>query len=77
MKIMISLCVLAKNISIFKLLSILVPVISCHMDMGTRSTKDLRILTLNMIIFGHLNINSLRNKFDTDGSRQYRYFIYF
>ena len=37
----------------------------CEQDMGTRCIKDLRIFNLNQIIFGHLNVNSLRNKFDT------------
>ena len=51
----------------------------CEQDMGTKSIKDLRISNLNMIIPGHLNVNSLRNKFYTDGygSRQCRYFTSF
>ena len=29
-----------------------------------KALKDIRISNLNKLIFGHLNINSLRNKFD-------------
>ena len=29
-----------------------------------KDIKDIRISNLNKLIFGHLNINSLRNKFD-------------
>ena len=36
----------------------------CEQDMCTRSIKDLRNSNLNRIILGHLNGNSLRNKFD-------------
>ena len=29
-----------------------------------KALKDIRISNMNKLIFGHLNINSLRNKFD-------------
>ena len=29
-----------------------------------KALKDIRINNMNKLIFGHLNINSLRNKFD-------------
>ena len=31
---------------------------------GKKALKDIRISNMNKVIFGHLNINSLRNKFD-------------
>ena len=41
-----------------------IPKISIHQEGDESILKTLRIKNLNRIILGHININSLRNKFD-------------